>query len=317
MDEFLQSIAKGIKERLGSAFLFNFILSWIVFNWEFVYITLFVNENNLVPFNKFDTLYDTVFIIWPAIISAILITLITPIISSIIQLYKYRIVKWRNNTELNIDGGTPYTGKEFAKLKTSYHTLETKYIKGINESENEKLEIEKLKLVAREKIELSEQIVDLIRKNELLDAANKNANSREKGLEESLANCEFELIKLEKFKNFGFFENVDANSTFKIYLNLVQDIDPYKLVKNDKKYDSIGEITFDLNNQTVRILNIEYRVLKYYSSNVFISFFVTENDERYYHYSITKIHPNYSILTQQKFGEIKIYNYLISGGTYN
>jgi hypothetical protein len=31
MDEFLQSIAKGIKERLGSAFLFNFILSWIVY----------------------------------------------------------------------------------------------------------------------------------------------------------------------------------------------------------------------------------------------------------------------------------------------
>jgi len=153
MDEFLQSIAKGIKERLSSAFVFNFLMAWVVFNWEFVYITLFVDEMTLKPFNRYDTLQDTNFVVWPAIYVAIGLSISSPIINSIIQLFKYFIFKIKDYLELKIDGKTPYKDERYVALKTENKNLLSKYHEAIAKVEDEKKQLELLTKIKLEKIE--------------------------------------------------------------------------------------------------------------------------------------------------------------------
>jgi hypothetical protein len=279
MDEFLQSIAKGIKERLGSAFLFNFLLSWVVFNWEFVYITLFVNENNLVPFNKFDTLQDTVFVIWPAIISALLISLISPVINSLVKTFKHLIIKLYDWLENLIDGKVPYTDKQFADLKRKHSNLTATYNKAITEAESDKKRIadlfeEKENYVTK----FNDSINDIKKKDdELIKKENELSKIKEE-LHQSFESFEVknETIKklelnIQKLQSFGFYYNSDALVEFEIKCKLKDGDDIKQLAKEAERMPNLGIATINLPERKLSLLSDIYRLTKYYNTEMITS----------------------------------------------
>ncbi len=305
MDEFLQSITKGIKERLGSAFLFNFILSWIVFNWEFVYITLFVDENNLVPFNKFDTLYDTVFVIWPAIYCAFGISLATPIINSLIKSFKHFILKLYDWLENIIDGKVPYTDKQYADLKKKHNNLTATYNKAITEAESDKKRIADLFEEKENYLtKFNDSINDIKKKDdELIKKENELSNIKEE-LHQSFESFEIknETIKklesnIQKLQSFGFYYNSDALVEFEIKCKLKDGDNIKQLAKEAEWMSNLGIATINLPERKLTLIKDVYKLTKYFNTEFFISISGLSNEDTEILFTLKHIYSGCTILT--------------------
>jgi hypothetical protein len=48
MDDLINDTKEAIKKRLGSPLYANFFISWLGYNWETVYVTLFIDQNILL-----------------------------------------------------------------------------------------------------------------------------------------------------------------------------------------------------------------------------------------------------------------------------
>jgi hypothetical protein len=85
MTDIKKSINEIIDERISSPFYGTLILSWLIWNWKIIYLSLFISENKIIG-NKIDyiqTHYSNInnIIFFPLISTLILLTLI-PFISN-------------------------------------------------------------------------------------------------------------------------------------------------------------------------------------------------------------------------------------------
>lgn len=58
MKDEVDSFKDELKNRLTSPFIGKLILTWLIWNWQIVYVTFFVDENNLKPKNRLEFISD-------------------------------------------------------------------------------------------------------------------------------------------------------------------------------------------------------------------------------------------------------------------
>jgi hypothetical protein len=319
MDDFLQSMAKGIKERLSSTFLFNFILAWIVFNWEFVYITLFVNEITLKPDNKIDRLQDTNFVIWPAVIYAIGLTILSPFINSIFQVIKHLILKLKDWLLNIIDGNVPYTDKHYADLKTLYNKLEAKYNRAIRQSDTDK---QNLLTIGIEKNNIERQFADIeIKYNNLNNEyghIKESFEAEKKHFENTnILNNKIEIensnlkTNIKELQNFGFYENVDEFLAYDLKYQLNPNENLIQVIQDQDLNILIGTSTIDFKNKKFEHKNNSFRIFKVFSSGYVISFLARSENTGPVQITVIKIDTQFDLLKIYETDIYKTTDYIV------
>jgi hypothetical protein len=145
MKEIITTITDWFKERFSSSIFTNFIFVWIIWNWRFVYITLFlpgmVGESiNKLQFYDLDKL-DGFSYFLPFIIS-IFITFGFPWINSFISVYRYSVKRKRMNWELEwVDKFEPIPASTYYQEKKQWVEKEREFNEAIFSANNMKVDI--------------------------------------------------------------------------------------------------------------------------------------------------------------------------------
>jgi len=164
--ELRKSINAILSERLSSPFYGALIISWIIWNWKTIYLTLFVSESKING-TKIDFIIENYsssknLIIYP-ILSTLVILLIIPFISNGAYWTNLKFKNWRQKKRNNIEN---------KQLLTLEQSIEIR--KELKQKEFEYEEI----LQKREK-----QIVDL---NQIINEFNKHQKEKLSELEKDI-----------------------------------------------------------------------------------------------------------------------------------
>src|SRR4051794_38083766 len=98
ISDFRKSIASLFAERTGSPLYGTFILSWLVWNWQPIYVTLFVSEDK-IPGDRLSYILQNHtgvlnVVVWPAV-STVLLILVVPLIANGAFWISIRFDEWR------------------------------------------------------------------------------------------------------------------------------------------------------------------------------------------------------------------------------
>lgn len=128
MENFLKSLLGTVSDRLKNIFVGAFVLSWIGWNWKYIYITLFVSENlvKAPSYNKFEyiTSFDTniwFLLLYPfftAIGYIILLPLINVGANAVVDWYKI----WNKRNYIKRNKKRPYLFEDIEIARESYAT---------------------------------------------------------------------------------------------------------------------------------------------------------------------------------------------------
>jgi hypothetical protein len=192
MKEITSSITDWVKERFSSSIFANFIFVWIIWNWRFVYITLFLpgmvgGRINKLEFYDLDK-SEGFSILCPLLI-ALAITLGFPWINSIVSVYKYKVKRKRMNWELEyVDKFDPIPASTYYQEKKKWLEKEKEFNEAITLANQLKVDI----------LDKDEQI-SKFKVNTLSQEKIISQNEREIESNTSIINEYFETIeKLEK-----------------------------------------------------------------------------------------------------------------------
>lgn len=101
-EDFRKSISAVLYERLTSPFYGAFIVSWLVSNWQIVYLTLFVDEKTLLGISKIDFIvsnyYDWNYLIWWPLGSSLVLVTLFPFVTLAI----YWVTLWFRSQRLAV-----------------------------------------------------------------------------------------------------------------------------------------------------------------------------------------------------------------------
>lgn len=192
MKDFFDSLFNSVKDRLSSAFLFNFIFSWCVVNWEIFLALFFVDDkelpcSNLICYIKhFHS--DRASLIWWPLLSAIIISILLPLINAYIDFFKSWVKKIRNKeiTE-RIDAKTAVPPAQFISVKNEYEKIQKNY-------EDSMIEFESIQKSEKELKTKNEELNNTIKELEH-DKTYLNSNLIEKtSLLKSIINITNEVI---------------------------------------------------------------------------------------------------------------------------
>ncbi|WP_405201429.1 hypothetical protein [Dokdonia sp. LLG6352-1] len=108
IEDFKKSVNNILYERLVSPLFGTFLLSWCVWNWKIIYLTLFV-DNEEVSGNKIDFIISNYYdnndlLLWPAI-STLILLVIYPFLAVGAYYVSLRFKKWKidiRNTQENL-----------------------------------------------------------------------------------------------------------------------------------------------------------------------------------------------------------------------
>lgn len=107
MDEIKKSINLIFAERVSSPFYGTLVVSWLIWNWKIIYLTIFVDQDKITG-NKIDFIlnnYNNVwhFVFFPLISTFILLTLV-PFITNAAYWSDLKFKTWRVNQKNTIEG---------------------------------------------------------------------------------------------------------------------------------------------------------------------------------------------------------------------
>ena len=120
MDEIKKSLRSILYERTTSPFYGTFILSWLIWNWKIIYVTLFISENTIKK-DKLKYLYDNHLIdelnliVWPFFSTIILLT-VFPFISNGAFWLKLKFDKWKRDKKNEVQLKQMLTIEESIKI---------------------------------------------------------------------------------------------------------------------------------------------------------------------------------------------------------
>lgn len=189
INEFKKSVNSILTERITSPFWGAFISGWIAWNWQLIYITLFVSENKLA-LNKFEyilskypiNIYNTLLI--PFLISFGVLGII-PIISNGAFWLSLKYKVWKINKKREIEKPVLLTFKESVELKEEIQSQEEKFYK---------LNIEKDKRI----VDLNEQVNKL---QGMLDENRASNNQKDKTINTLNDRISIEINNKNDFSN--------------------------------------------------------------------------------------------------------------------
>lgn len=147
IDEFRKSINNILSERLTSPFYGTFIFSWAIWNWNIIYLTLFVSEKTLT-INKMDYiekyLLNWCSFLWFPLFSSAILILVIPFLANGSYYISLRFNTWKKNQKQKIEGEELLTKVESIALRKEILTQENKFADLIAKKDRE---IEELKAI--------------------------------------------------------------------------------------------------------------------------------------------------------------------------
>jgi hypothetical protein len=145
IDEIRKSANSILKERLSSPFYGTLLISWLVWNWRIVYLTIFIDQDKL-SINKIEfiekNLVDTSYLFTFPIVSTVIVLTIFPFITNGAYWLDVQFTTWRMNQKNKIEGKQLLTIEQSIRLRTEMRELEES-IERLMERKNE--EIKELK----------------------------------------------------------------------------------------------------------------------------------------------------------------------------
>lgn len=154
MEDIQKSIKAVLYERTTSPFFGTFILSWLIWNWKIIYITLFVSEKTIKT-DKLDYLIKNHFmdewnlIIFPSISTIILLT-IFPFINNGAFWLKLKFDKWKKDMKNEIELKQLLTLEQSLELREHISNLEERFNKISSDKDIRILQLEEQLKYAKE-----------------------------------------------------------------------------------------------------------------------------------------------------------------------
>jgi hypothetical protein len=181
--EFRKSINSILFERVSSPLYGTFFFSWLIWNWEILYLTFFISENSLncegctkIGYIQ-DNYLDLYNILWYPIVSTIVLILIVPFISNGAYWISLQFRQWRLNQKTTIEGKQRLTLERSIEIMKEINKKDREFDELLEKkSENEKnqnLLIDQLNHQIEEKEkqtqELKTQQIDLKKPQKISD----------------------------------------------------------------------------------------------------------------------------------------------------
>lgn len=140
LSEFRKSISAVLYERMTSPLYGTLIISWLIWNWKIVYLTLFISESS-IDSTKIDYIIENycnihALVTLPLISSALLITVV-PFISNGAYWLSLKFDKWRSDKKNEIERSKLLTLEQSIQIRNEMSEQEEKFKKSLDGNENE------------------------------------------------------------------------------------------------------------------------------------------------------------------------------------
>ena len=145
MNNFLRAFSNTFVERVKSPFFGPFIVSWSLFNWKVIYVTIFISNDTLFPLNKLDFIIDELNIYsglyFPFLFSFFYI-FIMPIVDR--GLLKYTEEQKNKNLDLKLQIAKKHTvdGEKYFTLKDEFNKQKRIMLDFENEKNQTEIELQ-------------------------------------------------------------------------------------------------------------------------------------------------------------------------------
>lgn len=158
IEEIKDSVTKSIKERVFNPLYGSIIIAWLLWNWEIVYLTLFIDGDNL-KVNKIDYIMEKYAnfghnLLFP-ILSGFLFVTVMPLITNLVYLITLSYKRQRDNIENRFDKKVSFSRSDYEIFSEEYEkrfgTLLIEFIyykynlvdnQHIDNKEKEKIQVE-------------------------------------------------------------------------------------------------------------------------------------------------------------------------------
>lgn len=141
ISEIKKSVSNILEERISSPFFGTLIVSWLIWNWEIVYVTLFVNQDLIKPLTKIEHItkhYNNSWylIVFP-LVSAILLITIVPLLGNWLFKISLNYEKQRTILREAADSNKRLTIEQSALIRNEILEESIKHQQQIDSKNNE------------------------------------------------------------------------------------------------------------------------------------------------------------------------------------
>jgi hypothetical protein len=172
MAEIGKSFRKIFQDRLTSPLYGSFILSWLIWNWKIIYLTIFISQDLLKPQTKIDYILSN-YVNWLNLtlypfLSAVALIAVIPLLAN--QAYRIHLYyeRKRRTWKEEFDKGQRLTIEQSAQLRNEGYEQDIKYQKQLDAKDSEiKVYKQQTDSLADEKTKIQEQF------NQLYQRTNK------------------------------------------------------------------------------------------------------------------------------------------------
>lgn len=138
--EFGNSINKILNERLTSPFYGSLIVSWLLINWKIVYLTLFIDSEEIEG-NKIDYIVDNYSSYWSVfvfpIISAIILITLIPFVTNRAYSLSLFFSNKRREKKLEVEKSQVLTVEQSLQIRAEIQNQKVEFNKLLDEKNNE------------------------------------------------------------------------------------------------------------------------------------------------------------------------------------
>lgn len=182
LKEFGNSINKILNERLTSPFYGTLIVTWLIINWKIVYLTLFVDSNE-IDGTKLDFIIknysESSNVFWYPILVTILLITVFPFITYLAYWANLYFTDLRKNRKNEVEKNQVLTVEQSLRIKTEIQNQKENFNKLLEDKDSEinilKLQIEGLREEYTERVSakpLKKSTLELINDQNKLEDQN-------------------------------------------------------------------------------------------------------------------------------------------------
>lgn len=177
-DEIKKSASSIFEERLSSPFFGSFIFSWLLWNWQIVYLTLFVSQEYIKPLTKIDYILKNnsnflYLLVGPFLSAIVLITLVPFLTNRLFKVYLY-FEKERIKSKEDLNLARRITIEEAAQIRNEMLEKDTKNQQQITAKVSEvTLLKEQVELLNQEKIKFKVLFARYGKKDSYIDVTQR------------------------------------------------------------------------------------------------------------------------------------------------
>lgn len=140
LSDLKKSTNSTLYQRVTSPFFGTLIISWCIWNWRIIYLTVFVGRDEL-PINKIDFITNNYFepdnLYWYPIISTVILLTVIPFIYNGAYWLYFRFKNWRISQKQSVEGKQLLTVEQSMQLRREMREQDIEFEKIIQKKDNE------------------------------------------------------------------------------------------------------------------------------------------------------------------------------------